>query len=244
MDLSACDWRPSRISARSCAHATEADIFTCRSQELLYLPLESNYFEKLGSASPWTSASVQECRADDVRAVRLGPFESVPARTAWRSILSSTLHGLLADGDCIVAHAAHPATDGGVPIGFPPLHSHHIHVRKGDAHRSQSREVANHWFESHGDYPEGPSYGVGARSAASYVRRVPDGYCVRVSDATDVDVEAEINDVRVSGGALRWWLQLAFRVAPGGAAARLRPVSKVASHISRAQYNTAQYSLA
>ena len=78
-------------------------------------------------------------------------------------------------GDRILANANHPVAADGRPVSFPPLHNHHVHLRKGDLLRQQERYVNSHWFESHGDYVDGPDFGVGARSAAGYITRLPHG---------------------------------------------------------------------
>ena len=124
-----------------------------------------------------------------------GPFVSTPER-GWRTFLSGPLLGLLADGDRVVGNANQPVLEDGTPIGYPPLHNHHVHVRKGDRQRNLGRTTNNHWFESHGDYPDGPSYGFGAPSTAGYATTLPPGYCVLVDEAADLDVEAEVNGVR------------------------------------------------
>ena len=189
------------------------------------------------------------CRAGRLRGVRFGPFVASPGHR-WRSVLSGALTGLLADGDGIVAHAAYPATAAGVALGYPPLHAHHVHVRHADSTRGIPRALNSHWFESHGDYVSGGDgaepaadrgYGLGAAGAAGYVTRLPRGYCVLVREADEVDVEAEVNDVRGAGAAgaqttgsasaepLAWWLQVVFQLAePAGRGGdACRPASKV-----------------
>jgi hypothetical protein len=137
--------------------------------------------------------------------MRIGPFHSKPGD--WHTGFSGEDapgridFGLFEPGDRITAFVGHAVTDDGTPIGFPPLHIHHIHMRKGSAFAS--REHADHWFESHGDYSRGSDVGIGARSAIGYVTRVPAGYCVVTDEfAHDVDVNAQVND--------RW-----HEVAPG-----------------------------
>lgn len=169
--------------------------------------------------SVWPEAGVQVCHLPLLRAVRFGPFVSTPER-GWRTFLSGPLLGLLADGDRVVGNANQPVLEDGTPIGYPPLHNHHVHVRKGDRQRNLGRTTNNHWFESHGDYPDGPSYGFGAPSTAGYATTLPPGYCVLVDEAADLDVEAEVNDVRrrspqlaAADAPLTWYLQVAFALS-------------------------------
>ena len=207
-----CAWRPTSIAARSCAHASEADIMDCRAAYN-----DPPYLRTLAASPAWAPAAVELCERGALRAARFGPFTSTPQR-GWRSLISGELKGLLRSGDRIVASASQPVAADGAPIGFPPLHNHHVHVRKGE--RGVDRAVNNHWFESHGDYPT-----AGAASTAGYTVALPAGYCVVVGgDADDIDVEAEVNDVRAAGAPpLVWYLQVAFRLAE----APCRPASKV-----------------
>ena len=203
-----CSWRPTSIAARACAHTSEADIMDCRTSygDPPYLRTLSRARSAPALAEPPPSSA---CRGP-LRAARFGPFTSTPER-GWRSLISGELRGLLHSGDRIVASASQPVAADGAPIGFPPLHNHHVHVRKGE--RGVDRAVNNHWFESHGDYPPPPSPARRARRATPVA--LPAGYCVVVGgDADDVDVEAEVNDVRAAGAPpLVWYLQVAFRLA-------------------------------
>ena len=174
----------------------------------------------------WPAARVEVCLRPLLRAVRIGPFVSTP-ELGWRSILTGPLLGVLADGDRIVSNTNQPVLEDGTPIGYPPLHNHHVHVRKDDALRNMRRTINNHWFESHGDYTDGPSYGIGAASTDGYATAVPAGYCIVVNEAEGIDVEAEVNDVRVrtpelADPPIRWYLQLAFVLTN----APCRPASK------------------
>ena len=144
--------------------------------------------------------------------------------------MTHSLRGLLNDGDRVVSFVGAPVTEAGTRIGFPPLHVHHVHVRKpersGAMQPPVGRERASHWFETHGDYSRGDDFGVGARSAAGYATRLPEGHCYVVTSAEQIDLNAEVNDVRVdaSGASeLSYYLEAAFTLAPD---ADCKPVSK------------------
>ena len=181
----------------------------------------------------WARVQVEACYLRHFRAVRLGPFGSMPGQ--WRSLSTQPLQNLLVDGDRVSGFIGSAATEDGALIGFPPLHAHHIHVRKGDLHGGYnalsaasgasglgfvtSREHASHWFEVHGDYPVGTDFGVGAKSARGYSTLLPAGHCYLVSSADDIDINAEINDVRIASAdssevlQLDYYLLLAFTLS-------------------------------
>ena len=89
------------------------------------------YLRTLAASPAWAPAAVELCERGALRAARFGPFTSTPER-GWRSLISGELRGLLRAGDRIVASASQPVAADGAPIGFPPLHNHHVHVRKGE----------------------------------------------------------------------------------------------------------------
>ena len=147
-----------------------------------------------------------------LRAARFGDSTHVamaPQR-GWRSLISGELNlrPRWPERRCASAASAsqHAYSLDGAPIGFPPLHNHHVHVRKGE--RGVDRAVNNHWFESHGDYPTAV-----AASTAGYTVALPAGYCVVVGgDADDIDVEVEMADD--------------FCLVPARAAARVVPAGR------------------
>lgn len=206
--------------ARTCNFTSEADIYSCfrrkgngfDTEEAGDVGDDNPYYPKTHAQVCAGSAGKQ----NNVRAVRFGPFVSTP-KLGWRDILVSPLTPtLLREGDRIVAFSGMPTTRAGVPIGYPPLHNHHIHVRKGDSYLATDRTAGSHWFETHGDYADGVDHGgVGAASTIGYVRRLPAGYCFKV-DQEIVDMEGIVNDVRdpsAHGHALEWYLQLAFELS-------------------------------
>lgn len=209
------DWVHTDIVGKTCEHSGEESLSECEDE------------------GGWTAVEVQRCSravsgGDLLRSVRLGPFFSVPGQ--WRSLMTHSLRGLLNDGDRVVSFVGAPVTEAGTRIGFPPLHVHHVHVRKpersGAMQPPVGRERASHWFETHGDYSRGDDFGVGARSAAGYATRLPEGHCYVVTSAEQIDLNAEVNDVRVdaSGASeLSYYLEAAFTLAPD---ADCKPVSK------------------
>ena len=110
--LEGCTWEPmADVGAKSCEHVGEETITQCEDED------------------DWSSVGLETCRSEQaglssVRAVRLGPFFSLPGQ--WRSLSTYTLRGLLGDGDRVVGFVGTPtAEDGITPIGYPPLHVHH-----------------------------------------------------------------------------------------------------------------------
>ena len=94
-----CDWQPAAaILARSCAHASEADIDRCRGY---YRDASEVLLREMNAPEAvWPWAGVEVCIQPLLRAVRLGPFRST-ASLGWRTILTGPFRGLLADGDRI-----------------------------------------------------------------------------------------------------------------------------------------------
>ena len=83
--LEGCTWEPmADVGAKSCEHVGEETITQCEDED------------------DWSSVGLESCRSEQaglssVRAVRLGPFFSLPGQ--WRSLSTYTLRGLLGDGD-------------------------------------------------------------------------------------------------------------------------------------------------
>ena len=223
LGTASCTWEPMDVAASTCEHLGEDTVTQCEDEDA------------------WARVQLEMCIQRDLRAVRLGPFVSLPGQ--WRSLSTRRLRGLLRDGDRVTRFVGGAVAEDGRLIGYPPLHAHHIHVRKGDLRGGYnasappeaaalelptSREHASHWFEVHGDYGDQPDYGVGALSTRGYATTLPPGYCYLVSSADDLDVNAEINDVRVVmdelvDSSLEYYLLIAFQLSPD---ARCRPASK------------------
>ena len=82
----------------------------------------------------------------------------------------------------------------GVPIAYPPLHMHHIHIGRSFPSPPSGTGLTLHWFETHGDYGVGPS---GVQPGT----RVAEGYCdvlapLRTFGDGQVSGERLVNDVR------------------------------------------------
>ena len=177
-----CVWQPMDAGAKACEHVGEETISSCENED------------------DWSPTGLEGCvlsgAGTRLRAARLGPFFSLPGQ--WRSLMTYTLRGLLNDGDRVVGFIGTPTTEDGTRIGYPPLHVHHLHVRKAEAGHQQAglpavdRQHASHWFETHGDYTGGDDFGVGASSTSGYVTRLPAGHCYLVNSADELDLNAEV----------------------------------------------------
>ena len=221
-DTSSCEWESYDVYAKTCEHWGEASVTRC-----------------FDDAS-WTGFTPQRCVSLRFRAVRFGPFESRPGQ--WRTFGAGTFTDLIHDGEEVTGFIGTVTKADGARIGFPPLHAHHIHVRKGDVaggldrrtgllDRPTSHDHADHWFEAHGDYTTGDGFGDNAADATrGYATHLPAGYCYRVNSASDIDVNAEVNDVRVahslaaansSAPAIEYYLLVAFELSAAPRSARL-----------------------
>ena len=115
----------------------------------------------------------------------------------------------------------------GTPIGYPPLHVHHIHIIHHTMAFPDGMAEDIHFWQTHGDFGAGPSFGIGAASTAGYIRRVPEGFAVVIDphDPTQTfRLDSVVNDVRTGDGAALlgpWYLEIAVELAP--AAEERRP---------------------
>ena len=143
-------------------------------------------------------ASIFTCREPLERGILIGPLTSLPGQ--WNTLLADVT--VLSPLEKVVAFVGQPVDVKGVPIGYPPLHVHHLHIRHPDFPSDA------HWFETHGDYALGPTWGHGASSARGYVRRVPSNYCYVVPPTVlggrdnigHATTFTQINDVRFVRG--------------------------------------------
>lgn len=192
-------------------------------------------------------AAVRTCALNaPTRGVLIGPFHAAPG--AWTSISleptsgSRTAPWLLAEGDCVVDFQGAGVHADGVPIGYPPLHVHHLHVERGST---------THFFETHGDYDRSPN----ATGIGEYGTALPAGFCMRVGKRPIYLIEAVLNDVRYtapglamstdsshlhaphnrshSSMVLEWYLRVLFTIAPSeavsaiGVARTVQPACKL-----------------
>lgn len=103
-------------------------------------------------------AEAWSCSTQRSRQVVFGPFWGHVME--WHTLIAN-LPWFFRAGDRITGFTADAvALNGVTPIGYPPLHLHHIHLE---------REVP-HWWETHGDYAQDEALG--------YHHDLPPGACV------------------------------------------------------------------
>ena len=172
-NTSSCSWERLAISASACTDFSESGILTrCGSE---------NQLEHATERAP-----VYRCSARGdarTRSFLVGPFQSRVQQ--WHSIVASV--PLLQRGDRIVHYTGDTvsARDASTPIGYPPLHMHHIHVHH--------LEDSDHWFETHGDYAR-----AGDAHFDYSLASPPPGCCVVMDHSEPLLVSAQLNDVRFS----------------------------------------------
>ena len=129
-----------------------------------------------GDASP-----VYHCSDGYVRSMLVGPFRTHAQQ--WTSV--RVPFALLERGDRIVSSSgdAVDAADARTPLGYPPLHMHHIHVQREEPH----------FFETHGDYDMHAEQGYGST--------LPHGSCVR-HDGQRISVSAHPRAARGAGAGM------------------------------------------
>jgi hypothetical protein len=104
-------------------------------------------------------------------------------------------------------------TEAGEPLGFPPIHIHHIHVspqpgvKKKIVHDAEY--ITNVAMEQHGDYQCLPNDG----GVNCFYEKPAKDHFKEVH--TVFDLEGELNDVRAANaGTMTWWYQIAMRWHP------------------------------
>lgn len=155
--------------------------------------LTAGYCEhwSIGAEGPFDSTQLEDsifrrpvhtCIQDDLRAVVTGPFHSLPGQF---TSISVELTSLFDKGSQITEYHGEAVSPTGEPIGYPPLHMHHIHIGRVF---NGKQGYTPHWFETHGDYGVEP-FGLqpGTKLAA--------GYC-DVTARLPTYVDAQVNDVR------------------------------------------------
>ena len=172
---------------------------------------------------------MQSCSSVTQRSVRVGPFASRAGGTY--DITSPIIDSLLGVGDRtrILSFTAMPVTYSGEPVGYPPLYVHHIHVGR------LTDFYDEHWFTSHGDFPIGNDFGIGALSNKGYTTFLPKGYSFSVDCRLPFAVTAILQDMRSISSApeLSIFVEVNFVLAPPehwyniGAVAQLKPATLV-----------------
>ena len=144
----AAGWRPNRsLTAQYCEHFTLEDG-----------PHDVTQIERTGYR-----ALVHTCVQPELLGVLIGPFRS----SAGQFTSLNLPFDLVRPGSRIIAFTADAVDVSGTPVGYPPLHMHHVHLAKGEV---GSDSYYNHWWEVHGDYGVGP-YGHQPE------QHLPEGYC-------------------------------------------------------------------
>jgi hypothetical protein len=131
-------------------------------------------------------ATAYKCSQSNLRGVVVGPFHSAPgAMTSFALPFSPLQHG-----DRIVAFLGDALDADGSPIGYPPLHMHHMHIGKTFPEGSELAAFPfTHYFETHGDYGVAPD-------GHQPEQILPPGYCDVYTDHSQVTVDGQMNDVR------------------------------------------------
>ena len=200
-----CDeWVQTAEKATICASDTEAEALTGKCKEVsnpqAYLSAPPAMADR---DYPHGTAPIFLCvrpkKSNLTRTALAGPFRSRVQE--WHSL--HFMAPLLRAGDRIVRFTgdAVSASDAATTIGYPPLHMHHVHVTNAGV-------VAPHWFETHGDYVDadagaehGAEHGARAGGKSGYsLASPPAGACVLKEDEREVEVSAQVNDVRFSTG--------------------------------------------
>jgi len=160
-------------------------------------PLDATQVEDSHNRKP-----IYTCLTPSIRGVVAGPFFSLPGQFTSFSI---ELSRLLKAGDRLVEYHGEAVDSRGMPISYPPLHMHHIHIG-----RDFPKHMTLHWFETHGDYGVGPNgYQPGTK--------LPAGYCDVLAQLPTYS-DGQVNDVRFSSDtAMSSDGKASFGMPPGGA---------------------------
>ena len=216
-----CTWTRADTPAQICSHDTEVEGERKCSKYIDEMALmkrsgmtgfsASGIDDGMPADKEWThgAAPVYLCARNATRTALIGPFSSRVQE--WHTI--HVLLSMLSPGDRIVKYTGDTvsADDASTPIGYPPLHMHHVHVYASHA---------PHWFETHGDYlldahghslswrtaaPSPDAHGHSLTAAPSppdahdySLSSPPLGSCVVVQEEGPTKVFAQMNDVRFS----------------------------------------------
>ena len=165
-------------------------------------------FRNLSPDCNRTYIQLESCRTPHRLATRIGPLVSTPQR--WHYFATPRFGEIFHDRvDRITAFTGRAVDAHGLPIGYPPIHIHHLHLQVD--HKSSFNI---HWFETHGDF--GLDGVADATATRGYTRQLPAGYCMTVEPTDRMRMLwTVINDVRPEGHGpeLRVYIEVSFDLA-------------------------------
>ena len=129
------------------------------------------------------------------------------------------------DAKFITAKMFAPITPDGRILGYPPVHTHHVHY---------SLDSVQHFLDSHGDSICSKAMG----GTACYLREEPAGYGLPLLDTDEYTLDFMLNDVREPGSpALTFYLETSVRWSSD---MTLTPVSRanLRMHDTKHSYKT------
>ena len=160
------------------------------------LSLPANYCDHFGlDDGPYDATTIEEgpfrtnaytCDQPDMRGLIAGPYQMLPGQ--FVSMFIDFSH-LFRTGDQIIEYTGDAVDVTGAPVGYPPLHVHHLHLSRD----WPGIVTTPHWMESHGDYAHGTEGFMPGM-------KLPEGYCDRLAPADGMHIDGQLNDVRFTHG--------------------------------------------
>lgn len=179
------------------------------------------------------SCEIPQPDGGGIHVQRLGPFTSTGNYDWWQvgwhdvwhmsKVLASRPEGVF----FTVSFSGAVKTEGnmmGTPLGFPPIHVHHIHISPTPALKSKFQLngvfYPNFAVEQHGDYQ---CIQADGGNDCLFEETVP-GFAKTID--VPLDLEGELNDVRAPGSTpMEWWYQVVLRWHPRST--QLKPLSQL-----------------
>jgi len=193
----------------------------------IWTPWNTHYYDQVHYLSSPPPLSHSFCQFEEVadgltqtwNVERVGPLESTGGYDWWQM----TGYNAMKLKPDIVQHESLFLTESffgavsteGIPLSYPPIHLHHIHMTPGFSGLRWVDPTYKHllMYERHGEWTHVPDVGT---------EREPLGYGKKVHFPLALD--AEVNDARPANSPpLRWYLQFAVRWVPGSVP--LTPIS-------------------
>lgn len=234
----AAPWRGLALAEEAQCALSWRDFSTLRLATAVYYPNTSAYeaFDcvDLSEHVPWSKDNPrQQCIRAGRETLRLrvgdctrsvaegtwrtqwvGPLISTGGFDWWQLSWSDVLNLSPSSGFGVLAHVSGPVDAKGDPLGYPPIHQHHMHLVPDPADvfvRDLSGFTQRRLMARHGDWQFGPADGFSERGAdgleAIGQDFRPGGYALFHSGRTSLNVE--LNDVRAKGAPpLRWYYRL------------------------------------